>query len=116
MLAIRREQVDVLEQASTKRFEDRMVAHLSVAFKEKCQSLGEAEVRGLIQHGVRRSRRYAIATERDVCKYVEVMFILGRDFDEDPQYAWAHQTLMDSQFKYPADRIKAVREQLEKHG
>lgn len=111
MFAIRREQVEILEEAATKKFEDLMVVHLSGAFKEECQSLGETKVRGLIQLGIRRSRAYGIATERDVCKYVEVMFILGPDFDRDPRHAWARDTLTDSGIKYPADRIKAVREQ-----
>jgi len=98
MLRIRKEQMDAFSQAAARSFEDRMVEHLTEFFPEQCEALGEPETREAIQHGINRAKTYGIISERDVCKYIDLMFTFGRDFDEDAELPWAGRILNDDEF------------------
>jgi hypothetical protein len=93
MLTIRPEQLAVLGQPQLKRFEDWMLAHLKKSFPKESESAGESEIRQMIQHGIKQAATYGITSERDVCKYVELMMVFGRDFDTDEKLPWAGQIL-----------------------
>jgi hypothetical protein len=70
------------------RFENRMVEHLQHCFPRKCIALTESGLRAEIRHGIQKARGYGFENELEICKYVNLMFIFGRDFDihEEP---WA---------------------------
>lgn len=89
MLTISSLQLGVFEQAQAQGFEARMAAHLREFFPGECEGLGAEGVRELVRHGVRRAASYGIRAERDVCKYVDLMAALGRDFDREVQWAAA---------------------------
>lgn len=89
MFTIRNDHLEAFNKDIRKRFEDRMVAHLHEYFPQQCQTLGEEQVRAWIEHGITRAASYGIIAERDVCKYIDVMFVYGRDFDTDTRYPWA---------------------------
>jgi hypothetical protein len=93
MLTIRPEQLAVLSQPHVKRFEDWMLAHLKKFFPKESESAGESGLRETIQHGIKRAAVYGIVSERDVCKYIELMIVFGRDFDQDEKVPWAGQIL-----------------------
>lgn len=93
MLVLRGEQMALFSQNAEKQFEDWMVAHLNRFFADGCQKLGEQGVRELIRHGIRRAASYRLTIRREVCKYIDVMLVLGRDFDKDPRHAWAGRIL-----------------------
>jgi hypothetical protein len=62
----------------------------------------------LIQYGIKRAASYGIQLENDVRKYIEVMLLLGPDFDKDPKYPWATSILTDKNLTDPkvkADRV-----------
>jgi Domain of unknown function (DUF4123) len=83
MLVIRREQLALFSAAEVRKFEDWMVVHLNKFFRRECSQMGEAELRETIQYGIRRAASYGLKAKRDVCKYIDVMMALGRDFDTD---------------------------------
>jgi hypothetical protein len=93
MLAIRPEQLAVLSQAQVKRFEDWMLAHLKTFFPKESELAGELELREKIQYGIKQASTYRITSERDVCKYIDLMMVLGRDFDRDKKLPWAAEIL-----------------------
>ncbi|HZS56845.1 MAG TPA: DUF4123 domain-containing protein [Bryobacteraceae bacterium] len=94
MLAIRRDQWSIFSQEEVQKFENWMMAHLHKFFRRQCAAMGESGVRELIQYGIRRAATYGITAKRDVCKYIDVMVVLGRDFDRDERYAsWAPRIL-----------------------
>jgi hypothetical protein len=92
-LIIRQAQMEAFSQVEFKKFEDWMVNHLNQFFPAQCLALGNTQVRELIQHGIRRASGYGITTERDVCKFIDLMIVFGRDFDRDEKSAWAGQIL-----------------------
>ncbi|OQY28744.1 MAG: hypothetical protein B6244_06175 [Candidatus Cloacimonetes bacterium 4572_55] len=108
MLVIRKQQMDALSQVVMDTFEDRMVAHLYDTFPEKCAEMGESSVREDIQYGVQRSAQYGIEAERDVCRYIDVMFVLGRDFDNDPSLPKIRAILIDQNIKYARTRMDTI--------
>jgi hypothetical protein len=108
MFKIRKEQLDALSKASLKSFEERMVTHLNKFFSPQCEALGDAKTREAIHYGVGRAKGYGIMAERDVCKYIDLMFAFGRDFDKDPSYSLAADILNDKSNQDPTQRIEKL--------
>jgi hypothetical protein len=103
---IRQAQMDVFSQVEVQKFEDWMVAHLNKFFPGECNSLGETQLRELIGHGIRRAANHGITTERDVCKFIDLMIVFGRDFDRDGHNAWAREIL--DREKEPNTKVQAL--------
>jgi len=86
----------VFAEVETKKFVDRMVVHLKKFFPKQCEVTGEPQLRETIRYGIKRAKIYGIVTERDVCKYIDLMVVLGRDFDADKRFPWAGEILTTS--------------------
>jgi hypothetical protein len=115
MLIIRKEQVAVFGPVGKKAFEDRMIAHLKRAFPEQVESLGEPKLRETIQFGTQRAASYRIASERDVCKYIDLMIFYGRDFDKDLKLPWAQSILQNQNIRNPNTKIERLYTAAQKH-
>ncbi|MFC1712435.1 hypothetical protein ACFL6S_02135 [Candidatus Poribacteria bacterium] len=108
MLEIRKEQMEVFEQAAVKNFEDRVIEHLEESFPKRCSALGEARVRGIIRYGWEQAKGYGLISERGVCLYVTLIFALGSGFDADPQLPWAAEALKDDNIEDEVARIDEI--------
>jgi hypothetical protein len=93
MLTIRAAQLAVFSHSEVRKFENWMVAHLSKFFPRQCASLGELKVRETVQYGIQRAACYGLTSKRDVCKYIDIMLVLGPDFDTNQRHAWAGEIL-----------------------
>ena len=58
--------------------------------------MAEAVLAQEIRYGIQRAGVYGFDTQRDVTKYLNLMFEFGRDFDVDPNCAWSQEILADS--------------------
>jgi hypothetical protein len=105
MLIIRQEQMDEFIRTAAKSFEDWMVAHLTEFFPGECRVLGYPEVRATIRYGIEKAERYGITTEREVCKYIDLMYALGQDFDSNPDLPWVQEILQDETLPDPEERM-----------
>ncbi|HLJ46228.1 MAG TPA: hypothetical protein VKU01_09490 [Bryobacteraceae bacterium] len=94
-MVIRKEQMDAFSEPLKSGFEDRMVAHLNRFFPRQCAVLRPEELRRFIRQGCDGAGRYGIRIERDVCKFIDLMFCLSVDFDRNPRYPWAWQILSE---------------------
>lgn len=92
-LTIRQVQFDAFVRQETHKFEDWMLDHLHRFFPKQSERAGVAELRSTIRYGIEQAAAYGITTRRDVCKYIDVMLLLGRDFEGDRRYPWAAQIL-----------------------
>jgi hypothetical protein len=110
-LRIRQPQMEVFSQIEIRKFEDWMVNHLTRFFPAQCLALGNSQLRELIQHGIKRAAVHSITTERDVCKFIDLMIVFGRDFDSDNKSAWAGQILANR--KTPRSKIRSLYEAAE---
>jgi len=104
---MRKEQMEAFAEASRRDFENRMVIHLRNVLPGECEPLGEKELRETIRYGLRRTGTYRISQESDVCLYLHLMLVLGRDFDNDERLPWAGLILNQLE-QDPSDRIERV--------
>jgi hypothetical protein len=110
MFAIRKEQFAVFERHEIAKFEGPCYLRLNEVFPGQCQDLGETRVRDMIRYGIQRAASYEIGASDDVRTYIDVMMLLGRDFDKDPNYPWARKLLCDENLKDPSVRVARVHE------
>ena len=96
MLVVRGQQLEALQLAALKTFEDDMVAHLQQFAPKHCQVIGDPAVRQAIRLGINRGRTYGLTNRGPLRFYIELMFMYGSDFDTDPQCLWASQVLADT--------------------
>src|SRR5580692_10520772 len=108
MLTIRKEQLAVFGPLGKKAFEDHMVAHLKKVFPAQFESFGDPQLRETIQYGTQRAAAYHITSERDVCKYIDLMILYGRDFDKDPNLPWAQSVLRNQAIRNPSSKIERL--------
>jgi hypothetical protein len=95
-LRIRAAQMAVFSGRAERTFEDWMTGHLKTFFPRQCDALGEAGIREIIQYGRKRASQHGFRTTSDVCKYIDLMIVLGRDFDTDARIRWAADILARS--------------------
>lgn len=74
-------------------FEIRLERHLIRFFPEQAASLGTDGLHLFIGYGSARASTHGFNTERDICKYLDLMCVFGRDFDSDQRLPWAAEIL-----------------------
>ena len=94
-MKIRKEQMEAFSEAAVKDFEDRVLQDLQEFYPVECRALKEAGVRAIIRKGIKNAEKYKIVAEHDVCLYIDLMFMLGEDFDTDARIPWAEAILTD---------------------
>lgn len=106
MLTIRDAQMAAFSQAAMRRFEDWMLRHLRQFFPAQCLSLDETALRELVRYGIARASTHGITMERDVCKYIDLNTVFGRDFDTDTRFPWAARVLR--RIQSPTTKIQSL--------
>jgi hypothetical protein len=108
MLIIRKEQMQVFEEAAVRGFESRMVEHLKKEFPKQSEAMGDAAVREVVRRGREKAATYGFAGERSIRLYLQLMLTLGSGFDEDPQLPWAAEVLRKQDAGDETARIDAL--------
>lgn len=90
ILRMREAQMKAFSDAALKRFEDKMVAYFRRSFPERWAKEGEQRTRSRIRYGVERAAFYQIEEDREVRRYIHLMYGFGDDFDTT---AWAREVL-----------------------
>ncbi len=90
MLLIRETQMQVLSSFRRGAFIERCEVHLTTNFA-CCAAMSPRELRTMVEQGTARALSYGIDAERDVCKFLNLTVVLGRDFDL--RFQWARKTL-----------------------
>jgi hypothetical protein len=97
-MRIRGEQLSQFMAAAKQNFESRMIAHVHQFYPEVCEELGEEAVRKQIHYGMKRAAFWGFEAEMDVCRYVDLTFMFGCDFDQDTECRWAKFRLPDRSY------------------
>lgn len=105
MLIIRKEQMEVFEQAALKQYQKGLISHVREHFPTHAEYLGDQGALRVIEHGCAGAQDYGFETERDLCLYTDLSIMLGVGFDTDPQLPWASKILRDESLKDPWDRM-----------
>ncbi len=93
MLTVRQAQFAIFSQLEVRKFEEWMLAHLKKFFPGKCAAAGGQRLLEMVQYGIQRAAVHGITAKRDVCKYIDLMIVFGRDFDTDGRSRWAGEIL-----------------------
>ena len=93
MLVIRRAQMDALARSAMEPFVENVIGHLRRVWPEECAAMGEEGLEAFVAHGMAKCERYEIETEYDVGRYCDLMLLLTKDLDEDPNIPWAQDIL-----------------------
>lgn len=96
MLRIRGEQMKTFEQANIRRFEQELVDHLKSFSPGHAKVLGDEGLLKVVRFGTERAARYLFTNAGPIRLYVELIFLLGGDFDTDPQIPWAGAILRET--------------------
>ena len=68
--------------------------------------MGESEVRASVDDGFERAFGYGIRTERDFCRFVDLMFVYGKRFDAE--VPWAAAVLKNDEIEDPSQRLDSI--------
>jgi hypothetical protein len=112
MLIIREAQMEVFRALTGGSFEDHLVEHLRKSFPHRAGTLDEHGLRHVIRYGMERADNYGFTKRGPSRFYIETMFILGSDFDTDPQYPWAFEVLSDQEIEDEVERADALHARL----
>ncbi|MFT6028320.1 MAG: hypothetical protein ACI8O8_000044 [Oleiphilaceae bacterium] len=102
MLTIRDEQASAFSQMKRKEFARSMIPHLKKFVPVACSTLADEALFAAIDHGVEQAKHCGFVTQQAACKYITLMFILGLDFNTDPQLTWTKK-LLDPQSERHAE-------------
>ena len=96
ILEIRPEQLAPFREQAVHRFKGELAADIRAAHAEDAAEMSPQDLDSLIAYGIEVCDAYGITAEAYVGAYIHLMFDLGMDFDEDPEYPWAAAILNDS--------------------
>jgi hypothetical protein len=93
MLLIRAPQLQALAAVREAGFRLRLAAHVRERFTAESTALGAAGGDEAIQRALDKGASHGFVTERDLCRFVDLAFLFGHDFDTDPALPWASALL-----------------------
>lgn len=108
MLVLRKEQVDQLQQAAKLRCADAILISLAGFPPPLFKTLEEEQRRAVIRFGMDRAEPHGLTSRDPVRLYLELMLLLGSQFDTDPQYPWAGQILAEPDQDAPMERAERL--------
>src|SRR3954466_5305786 len=107
MLIVRKEQMAMFEAHLGQRFRNQVRKHVRQEFPEQTKGLTDPAIDKRIADATERARLYEIGTERDITLFVDLVFLLGANFEQERKMAWAKKILVDSSMEGAA-KMKAV--------
>ena len=107
-MLIRKEQEEALANVPAMIFEERMIGHIKKHFPSHFEALGEANCHELIRYGIERGAVYDFVSEKNVCKFIDLMLCFGVEFDTDEKHGWASSILADESFEYADEKMEAL--------
>ena len=93
MLIIRDLQMQVLGEAQLHAFGKDTVEMLRAQFSAACAQFSDTELRDTVALALRKAREHGITARADILRYINVMYTLGCDFEDDPDYPWAREIM-----------------------
>lgn len=112
IVIIRKKQMESFSDPVAYDLECRIYTHLTRAFPVRCDALGEKEVRRWVRSGMARVGRYRIEGDYDIMRFVDLMFLLGPDFETNPLLGWAKEILDGPADCSGAERLDRLYEEL----
>jgi hypothetical protein len=90
VIQIREAQMDALTRHANDNFARRMQEHILKYFPQQAGALGAEGMDRVVRLGVQRAKDRGITAERDVSRYIDIMVVLGENYDQE---LWAKEIL-----------------------
>jgi hypothetical protein len=111
ILKLRKEHLDAFETQIITQFETRVIAHVKAVWPAEAGELGDA-VTGIVRAAIQRAAALGLASEYDVVRFVDLSFILVKDFESNPLAAWTRPVLADRTLA-PSAKIDRLYQRME---
>jgi len=95
MLKLRKEHLDAFEAQVVSLFTTRVIAHLKAVWPAECADLGAPAVSETAKTAIQRAASIGLSNEFDIVRFVDLAFILARDFETNPLASWTRPILAD---------------------
>jgi hypothetical protein len=106
MFRLRKEHLAAFEAHVVNLFLARVAAHVKAVWPGESAELGEVALAEIVRAAVQHGSALGLATEYDLVRYVDLSFILTKDFETNPLAGWTRGIL--------ADRLLAPRMKLDR--
>lgn len=94
-MIIREAQFEALQNALTAKVEMEFVEQCYKFSPPLCKAAGDRGVLQTVRNGMERAQSYSFSDKDHIQFYIEMMLVLGSEFDSDPQFPWAAEILQD---------------------
>ena len=112
MFKLRKEHLAAFEAQVVALFAARVVAHVKAVWPAECGELGEQAVVEIVRGAIQRGAGLGLSTELDIVRFVDLAFILAKDFDTNPLAVWTRPILSDKA-TVPAARLDKLYQRME---
>jgi hypothetical protein len=109
---LRKEHLAAFEAQVVSLFAARVLAHVKAVWPVECGELGDPAVAETVRGAIQRGAALGLSTELDIVRFVDLAFILAKDFDTNPLAAWARPILADKTTP-PAARLDKLYQRME---
>ncbi|WP_143266809.1 hypothetical protein [Azospirillum oryzae] len=83
--------------------------HITTCFPDLPAQISLDTCKNIVSYAIDKGRIYGFNSEYEICVYIDIMFILGKNFDTDKNKPWAQRIL--AQTNIPAgDRLSRLLE------
>jgi hypothetical protein len=112
MFKLRKQHLDAFEAQIVQSFAARAVAHVKAVWPAECQELGEAPLAEMVANSIKRGAALGLSGELDMVRFIDLGFILAKDFETNPLVGWVRPILADRTLT-PGAMIDRVYQQME---
>ncbi len=112
MLKLRKEHLDAFEAQVVNHFTARVMAHLKAVWPAECGELGGVAVSETAKTAIQRAASLGLSNEFDIVRFVDLAFILARDFETNPLSSWTRPILADRTLA-PAVKVDRLYQRME---
>jgi len=95
MLKLRKEHLKAFEAQVVSLFGSRVVEHVKTVWPAECAEVGDATVVETVRNAIQRAATLGLSSEHDMVRFVDLSFILVKDFDTNPLAGWTRPILAD---------------------
>ncbi len=95
MFSVSVDQIEQLDNAIERKFEDEMVSHSHQFSPFLSDTLGPDGLRALIKNRIETAYDLSLTRRGTIRQFIELGFLFGGRFFDDPQYPWAIEALSD---------------------
>ena len=95
MFRLRKEHLAAFENHVVNLFLARVTAHVKAVWPGESAELGDVALAEMVRAAVQRGSALGLSTELDLVRYVDLSFILTRDFETHPLAGWTRGILAD---------------------